>query len=197
MSYLVVVSSIIWLYMMTVFKRAKLEFWFFLSGSVGVFVLYIILLQPLLTVPLQGAVAAAAGILGNSTGIYSSAFQYGILFIQTAEGSLSLYIDYECSGIIEIGAFLSLLWFFPVYIFMEKVVISIAGIAAIFAANVLRIFIICTCIYFFGADIYFYAHTIIGRIFFYACTIILYFYVFTKAQVIRQKIGRFDYDMGD
>ncbi|HZK70616.1 MAG TPA: exosortase family protein XrtG, partial [Clostridia bacterium] len=47
----------------------------------------------------------------------------------------------------------------------------------------------------FGGDTYFYAHTIIGRLFFYGCTIVLYFQVFTKSQIIRQKIGRFDYDM--
>ena len=30
---------------------------------------------------------------------------------------------------------------------------------------------------------YFLAHTIIGRLVFYACTIALYFYVFTKSQI--------------
>lgn len=193
MNFIVVIAACIWLYMLTVFKRAKLAFWLFLTGSVGFFILYIIFLYPILTYPLQKGVAAGAGALGNWTGLYSANYQYGILFIDTAEGSLSLYIDYECSGIIEIGAFTSLLLFFPVYNGFEKLLVSIVGINIIFAANVLRIFIICLFIYMFGGDVYFYAHTIIGRLFFYACTIALYFYVFTKAQVVRQKIGRFDY----
>ncbi|NCB42717.1 MAG: exosortase family protein XrtG [Clostridia bacterium] len=197
MNFIVVIAAFIWLYMLTVFKRAKLSFWLFLTGSVGFFILYIIFLYPVLTFPLQKGVAAGAGFLGNLTGMYSSNFQYGILFIDTAEGSLSLYIDYECSGIIEIGAFTSLLLFFPVYDSFEKLVVSVIGISVIFAANVLRIFIICFFIYTFGGNIYFYAHTIIGRLFFYACTIALYFYVFTKSQIIRQKIGRFDYVVAD
>ena len=197
MNYLVIALTAGWFYMMTVFKRARLDFWLFLVGSVGSFVLYIIWIQPVLTAPLQNAVAAVTGLLGTLTGMYDSYFQYGILFIQTAEGSLSLYIDYECSGIIEIGAFVAMLWFFPVYHLFEKVVVSAAGILLVFAANVLRIFIICACIYFFGGDIYFYAHTIIGRLFFYACTVLLYFYVFTKSHIVRQKIGRFSYDMAD
>ncbi|MDD2295302.1 MAG: exosortase family protein XrtG [Eubacteriales bacterium] len=197
MNYLVVALTVVWFYMMTVFKRARLDFWLFLVGSVGSFMLYIIWIQPILTAPLQKAVAAVAGLLGTWTGMYSSYFQYGILFIQTPEGSLSLYIDYECSGIIEIGAFAAMLWFFPVYRFFEKIVVSAAGILMVFMANVFRIFIICACIYFFGGDIYFYAHTIIGRLFFYACTILLYFYVFTKSHIVRQKIGRFNYDMAD
>ena len=197
MNYLVIALTAGWFYMMTVFKRARLDFWLFLVGSVGSFVLYIIWIQPVLTAPLQNAVAAVTGLLGTLTGMYDSYFQYGILFIQTAEGSLSLYIDYECSGIIEIGAFVAMLWFFPVYHLFEKVVVSAAGILLVFAANVLRIFIICACIYFFGGDIYFYAHTIIGRLFFYACTVLLYFYVFTKSHIVRQKIGRFSYDLAD
>lgn len=197
MNGLVIVLAVVWLYMMTVFKRARLDFWLFLIGSVGSFVMYIILLQPILTVPLQNAVAAAAGVLGTLTGMYSSYFQYGILFIQTAEGSLSLYIDYECAGIIEIGAFVAMLWFFPVYHFFEKIVVSLVGVLSIFLANVLRIFVICTVIYIFGGDLYFVAHTIIGRLVFYAFTILLYFYVFTKSHIVRQKIGRFSYDLAE
>lgn len=42
---------------------------------------------------------------------------------------------------------------------------------------------------------YFVAHTIVGRIIFYGFTIVLYFYVFTKGQIRRQKIGKFNYDI--
>jgi exosortase family protein XrtG len=91
-------------------------------------------------------------------------------------------------------AFLALLWFFQVYEVHEKVVVSIAGSLAIFVSNVLRIFLICLLIRIFGKDIYFLAHTVIGRIFFYACSVLLYFYVFTKPQIIRQKVGAFHYE---
>lgn len=194
MNWLSIVCAVIWGYVLTVLKRCKLHFWLFLVGSVGMFMLCLIWLEPVLVVPMQKAVAVVSGMLGELTGVFESYFEKGMLFIQNGGNSLSLYIDFECSGIIETLAFLSLLWFFPVYRFYEKIVVSIAGILAIFFSNVLRIYLICVLIYFFGDGIYFYAHTVFGRIFFYACTILLYFFVFTKSHIVRQKVGAFNYD---
>jgi exosortase family protein XrtG len=153
-----------------------------------------ILVEPVVVAPLQKAVSAASGMLGELTGVYDSYFQQGILFVQNGGESLSLYIDFECSGVIELLAFFALLWFFPVYVVHEKLVVSVIGTFVIYIANVLRIFFICLLIYLFGNDIYFFAHTIFARIFFYACSVLLYFYVFTKPQIVRQKVGAFHYD---
>ncbi len=194
MNWLSVVFAIIWVYVLTVLKRCKLDFWLYLVGSVGMFLLCLVWLEPILVVPLQKAVAVVSGMLGELTGVFDSYFQKGMLFIQNGGNSLSLYIDFECSGIIETMAFLALLWFFPVYRFHEKIVVSIGGILSIFLFNVLRIYLICILIYFFGDGIYFYAHTVFARIFFYICTIMLYFLVFTKSHIIRQKVGAFHYE---
>ena len=179
-NWIVVLTAIVWVYALSVLKRAKLDFWYFTVGSVGLFIIAIITLQPVL--------------LGELTGTYSSYFEKGLLFIAHGTTSISLYIDFECSGIIETFAFLSLLWFFPAYQFYEKIAVSIVGVFGIFLANVLRIFIICQMIYWGGQDMYFLAHSFVGRLVFYACTIALYFYVFTRAQVVRQKVGAFRYD---
>lgn len=195
MNWFSIVVFILWVYLLTVLKRGKLDFWYFIAGSVGLFIFSVIFIEPVAVEPLQKAVAAAAGIPGRLTGIYESYFQKGIIFISTGGTSLSLYIDFECSGIIETLAFFALLWFFPVYRLYEKVVVSIAGGLLIFASNVLRIFVICLVVYFFGGDMYFLAHTIIGRLVFYACTIALYFYVFTKSQIIRQIVGGLRYEI--
>lgn len=194
MNWLSVVFAIVWVYVLTVLKRCRLDFWLYLVGSVGMFLLCLIWLEPVLVVPLQKAVAVVSGMLGELTGVFDSYFQKGMLFIQNGGNSLSLYIDFECSGIIETMAFLSLLWFFPVYRPHEKIVVSIGGILSIFLFNVLRIYLICILIYFFGDGIYFYAHTVFARIFFYICTILLYFIVFTKSHIIRQKVGAFHYE---
>lgn len=194
MNYFAIILFVIWLYVLSVLRRGKLAFWHFLVGSVGMFVFLMIWIQPIITVPLAKIVAAVSGILGDLTGLYDSYFLYGILFINNKKGAISLYIDYECSGVIEIMAFSSLLWFYSVYQLHEKIIANIAGFFAIFFANVMRIFIICVLIYFYGNDIYFLAHTIFGRLFFYACSVLLYFYVFTKSQIIRQKVGKVSYD---
>jgi exosortase/archaeosortase len=53
--------------------------------------------------------------------------------------------------------------------------------------------VICVVIYKFGSGSYYFAHTILGRIIFYTFTVILYYYVFTRQQIIKQKVGGFQY----
>lgn len=194
MNYLTVPAFILWLYFLSVLKRSKLDFWYFLTGSVGMFIFMLIWLEPLLVNPLIKAVSAVAGIVGGLSGMYDSYFEYGLLFISNSEANISLYIDYECSGIIEIMAFSSMLWFFGVYKIHEKIVINILGILCIFAANIIRIFVISALIRSMGNDIYYLAHTVFGRIVFYIFSVALYFYVFTRPQIVRQKVGNFNYE---
>ena len=170
MNWLVFVCLLVWIYILTVLCRAKLNFWYYICGSVGLFIFSLILIEPYVVVPLQKAVSAVAGVIGELTHLYDSYFQQGILFIQNGGTSLSLYIDFECSGV------------------------SMIGVLAIFLANVLRIFFICLLVHIWGIDMYFFAHTIFARILFYGCTVFLYFYVFTKPQIVRQKVGAFRYD---
>lgn len=194
MRYLLLAGLVIWIYFLTVLRRGKLGFWYFLVGSAGMFLFLLLFIQPFCTKPLTDAVAVISGILGKLSGFYQSYFQYGVLFINSKSSCISLFIDYECSGIIEIMAFTSMLWFFPVYQTYEKAILSILGILWIFGANVLRIFVICTLIYYWGNNIFYFAHTIFGRLVFYGLSIALYFHVFTRPQIIRQKIGSFHYE---
>lgn len=191
---LLVLLVAVWIYVLTVLDRTKLTFWFFLTGSVGTFLLSMLLLEPYLVPVLQKSVSAAAGLLGDLTHLYDSYFSTGVLFVRHGAGSLSLYVDFECSGVIEILAYLSLLWFFPVYRVEEKVVHSFGGVLAIYTANVVRIFLIAGMVHIWGMDMYWLAHSVVGRLFFYACTIVIYFYVFTRTQVVRQKVGAFRYE---
>lgn len=193
-NWIVCLAIILWVYILTVLKRAKLDFWFFTLGSAGLFTIAIILLEPMLLKPMQNAVAAVSGLFGDMTGTYEGYFEKGILFISHDTTQISLYIDLECSGIIETFAFLALLWFFPAYETYEKVVLSVVGSVCIFAFNILRIFTICQMVYWGGTEAYFVAHSFVGRMIFYACTIVLYYYVFTKSQVRRQKVGSFVYE---
>lgn len=186
--------AVLWLLVLAILSRAKLPAWRFLWGSMGLFILLVVLVQPVATQPLARAVSAVAGVVGSIGDTFTAYFKYGIIFIKTATGSLTLTVDFECSGIIEIMAFLSLLTFFDVYSRLEKVIVGIAGSAAILLFNALRIVIICLSVHFFGVGAYHVAHTIVGRLFFYGFSVLLYFYVFTKPQVVKMKVGSFSYE---
>ena len=194
MSPIVIIAIIlIWIYILSVFSRAKMHAWKFMWGSLGLFVIMMITVQPVLTMPLARCVAALAGVVGNITGTFIAYFKYGIIFISSGLTSVTLRIDFECSGIIEIMAFISLLAFFNVYNFSEKVMVGIGGFCYIMVCNALRIVMICLSVYFFGMVAYYIVHTFVGRIFFYVLSVYLYFYVFTKPQIIKMKVGNFAY----
>lgn len=184
-----------WIYLLSVFKRKKQGFFFFLFGSVGLFIFSFILLYPVLTAPLARLVCDLTGIVGDLTGIFKAFSSYGILFIENVTGGpVSLYVDFECAGLVENLVFLSLLLFFPAYKWYEKIWVGILGIAGVMTANVLRLTIICIMIHAGGNDMYYLAHTIVGRMIFYAFSIMLYFYIFTRRQIKRQQVGEFSYN---
>ncbi len=188
------IGLLIWLFILHILNKSKLNFWHFLIGSVGAFILMLVFLEPVLTQPLARIVALLASLPGKIADMYSAHYKYGVIFVESSVGAISLKIDFECSGIIEIIAYLSLLIFYRVYTVYERFCVGILGVIAIVLANALRITVICLMIYFGGIDTYFIAHTYIGRLVFYALSVVIYFYVFTKPQIIKQKVGSFRYD---
>ncbi len=184
---------ILWIYLLTVLHRSKLYFWQFLVGSLGMFAFLMVLVEPIITQPLARGVSALAGVVGSLTGTFTTYFKYGILFVNSPVGPITLQIDFECAGVIEIMAFLSLLAFFRVYSTREKILVGVVGTAYIMLCNALRIILICVATYYFGMPAYYVAHTILGRLLFYGLSILLYFYVFTKPQVVQMKVGSFSY----
>ena len=183
----------VWIYIYYLMHKAQAQAWKYFWGACGLFYHHDGMVRPIMTQPLAEVVAAVAGVLVISQVCIRHLFKYGVLFVNAADGAITLQIDFECSGILEIMAYLALLVFFEAYNIFERIIVSVVGIFYIILANALRIAVICTIIYFNGIGAYHIAHTIVGRLVFYALTVILYFFVFTKAQIIRQKVGGFAY----
>ena len=182
-----------YIYFLTVLKRARLAFFYFLIGSVGLFCFLMICASDDLTAPLTSEVCAAVGIIGQLSHLYASYSQYSILFISSQGSHISMFVDFECSGVIEMMAYVSLLLFYPVYDVLEKIYISILGVVWIFMSNAIRVLSICFMVYLFGGGVFYLAHAVVSRMIFYSLSIILYFLVFTRTQIIRQRVGGFSY----
>lgn len=191
-----IVAVVVWLFILHVLKKAQLRFWRFVWGAIGLFLLLMVFVRPYITMPLSQAVTAIAGVVGSLTGTFEAFFKYAIIYVQASGSSITLQIDMECSGVIEIMAFVSLLAFYDVYDRYEKAIVGVGSCLLIMLFNALRIIIICEIVHFCGVDAYSIAHTYIGRIFFYVLTVLMYFYVFTKPQVVRMRVGDFRYDHG-
>ena len=195
MIYVVAAAAIgLWVGLLRVLRKAGLKFWRYLLGSCGIFLILLILVRPWLVLPLARLIAAIAGIFGKVTGFYQAYYRYGVIFIESLNGAITVNIDLECSGFIEISAFISLLSFYGIYNIPERIYIGVVGTLYTMLTNALRIAVICTMIHFLGTDYYYVAHTIVGRIVFYVLQVILYFFIFTKPHVLKMKTGDFGYN---
>lgn len=198
MIYIVAAAAIVlWIWLLHVLRKADLKFWRYLLGSCGFFIILMILVRPWLVLPLARLIAAIAGIFGKVTGFFQAYYRYGVIFIESAKGAITVNIDLECSGFIEISAFISLLSFYGIYNIPERIYVGIIGTLYTMLTNAFRIAVICTMIHFLGTDYYYVAHTVVGRIIFYVLQVILYFFVFTKPHVLKMKTGDFGYNKKD
>ena len=195
MIYIISAAAIaLWIWLLRVLRKAELKFWRYLLGSCGLFLLMMIFAKGWLVLPLARLVAALAGIFGKVSGFYQAYYRYGVIFIESAKGAITVNIDLECSGFIEISAFLSLLSFYGIYNIPERIYVGVIGTLYTLLTNAFRIGVICTMIHFLGTDYYYVAHTIVGRIVFYVLQVILYFFVFTKPHVLKMRTGDFGYN---
>ncbi|MGL5353116.1 MAG: exosortase family protein XrtG, partial [Clostridium sp.] len=112
-----------------------------------------------------------------------------MLLIDAKNGMISMLINYECSGIIEMLVYSSLVMFFPFVKFRGKISALLWGNVYIIACNIIRMLSIIYLVRFKGIGAYNIAHTIIGRIIFFIMIIFLYYKVFTKNQLTNQKVG--------
>ena len=195
MIYVVAAAAIaLWVWLLRVLRKAGLKFWRYLLGSCGIFLILLILVRPWIVLPLARLIAAIAGIFGKVTGFYQAYYRYGVIFIESLNGAITVNIDLECSGFIEISAFISLLAFYGIYNVPERIYIAVVGTLYTMLTNAFRIAVICTMIHFLGTDYYYVAHTIVGRIVFYVLQVILYFFIFTRPHVLKMKTGDFGYN---
>lgn len=181
-------------YLLTVLKRGRLEFAMFTIGATTMFFVVFFFLEDAAVPFLARVVTATTGLFGEATGMFVAYPDFNILFIDHLGETISLYVDYECAGFIEIAIYVSLVSFFPVYKARERLKLCVCGVALLFASNVARLLSICAIVYKFGNSSFYFAHAIFGRFLFYAMSMCLYFHIFTKPQIANQKIGRFSYD---
>ncbi|MCR5743164.1 MAG: exosortase family protein XrtG [Lachnospiraceae bacterium] len=187
-----IIAVILWIYLLGVFRRGKLEFFHFLLGVCGIF-LILLFMTNYIKGPLIYGFTSVLRVYGGMFELFDAYPSLGIIYIETENTIASLYIDLECSGIIEMIVFVSLLSFFPVYNWRQKLINGVIGCFCIELFNFFRIIIIVMSIRIFGTDAYFVAHAIVGRLVFYCLVIILYYYIFTKTQIQHQRIGKFSY----
>lgn len=197
MFWLIVLLGGAWLYVLSVLKRIGWSAAYVVLGVVGTFFIIISLANNNVISFLMRLNTSGAGVVGILTGFYTVAPTLGIIHIVSGQSAINLFITYECSALIELAAYIALVLFFPFFKNLQQRLKLLGfGVIYLLLANMLRLTVTALIIHFLGLPSLIWAHVIVGRLIFYVLTIILYFYVFTRSQVLHIKIGRFDFKTG-
>lgn len=197
MFWLIVLLGGAWLYVLSVLKRIGWSAAYVVLGVVGTFFIIISLANNNVIRFLMRLNTSGAGVVGMLTGFYTVAPTLGIIHIVSGQSAINLFITYECSALIELAAYIALVLFFPFFKNLQQRLKLLGfGVIYLLLANMLRLTVTALIIHFLGLPSLIWAHVIVGRLIFYVLTIILYFYVFTRSQVLHIKIGRFDFKTG-
>lgn len=188
MRILILLVIIIWLYGLSVFKRAKVPAGHFIFGSIGLFVILLMVSRPYWVWFFTHLVVRGISVVDYFTHMSEVFPKYAIVHILSKSSSVAMTIDYECSGVIETSAFIALTAFYPIFTRKERIFLVLKGSLWIYIANVLRLFLVIILVHFFGSDFYYIGHTFIGRLFFYLVVIYLYYKTFTYPAAIYKKM---------
>lgn len=181
-----------WILTLLLFKKTKLNFFKFLAGSVGVFTISMLFLLPFLERNINSLISGFLGFIGDKTGYFEVFKSNSIISVDTKGGIVSIFLNYECSGVIEMLVFTSLALFFPFGGIIRRGVSIILGNIYLYVSNIVRILFIAFGVRTFGASAFYIFHTLFARILFFILTIILYYYTFTATHLKYQRVGEID-----
>lgn len=184
-----ILIALLWSFVLVLFKNSKMYFFKFLAGSIGVFTISMIFFLPDLERILNICITNTLSIIGESSNFFQVFKGNSIVSIDTKNGIVSMLINYECSGVIEMLVFTSLALFFPFGGTIRKLLSIVIGIIYIFIANIFRIIFIVLALQIFGASSFYLVHTLFARILFFALTILLYYFAFTSTHLSYQRVG--------
>ncbi|WP_315072891.1 exosortase family protein XrtG [uncultured Clostridium sp.] len=185
---------LLWIIILILLKKLNMHFFKFIIGSVGLFCFLMFFFRAWSEVYLEYGLTYVVSLIGKLTGILVAFPENSMITIYYKVNAISFFIDYECSGFIESCVYVSVLIFYPIYKFTEKVKYFFGGVVFILICNIIRIIFICILSKILGGNLFFFIHTVFARILFFTLMVILYYYVFTMPHILRQKVGDFKYD---
>ncbi|GAB4401114.1 MAG: exosortase family protein XrtG [Anaerolineales bacterium] len=187
---IILLLFIIWLGLLIFLHTYRVWLFYYLVGVVGCAYFLVWFLrgplnfEPALAYSVALTVHSIANLLEIPTRIFENA--PGVLLVLVVVQRLGaqmgwtvLRIGVESSGLLEICVLASLLAFYPGWRWQRRTLSVGFGILVTWVANVLRLLVIVILLHGFGKNALVLAHTYIGKAFFFALIIWLYWYLIT------------------
>ena len=183
---LIILFIIVWAIGVVFFRAYKIWFFYYLLGTVGLaFILVNINKNYFQTeIILSQSVAESVHYFGNLVNIQTQIFPQapGVLLVLVVVQKLGwtvLEIGVESSGLLEMCVLASLILFYPGWSAASRILRVLLGLSLTWLANSARMMIIMLMLHFFGKSVLVIAHTFLGKLFFFICTIAIYWYLVT------------------
>ena len=181
------IAFVLWLVLLVFFWHYRIWLMFYVTASVGLALL--IAFAGTRFVPLERwlemATAYTAHAISQAIGIPTRVFEAApgnilVWVIVQEPGWTIVRVDLECSGLLEMAVLAGLLLFYPAWSVWRRVELLVWGLAATYVSNVIRILSIIAILHGLGKRSIFIAHTIVGRLIFFALAALFYWIVFTR-----------------
>jgi exosortase family protein XrtG len=180
----IAVPVFIWLGVTAWFWRRRRWLLFYISGALGLVIATVVTMTTLgLDWRLEALEARQVIALASALGMNTELLGTCGLAIENHSGWAVFDIGLECSAILEMAAFTGLVLFYPGFTWLRKAISIPIGVAATYAVNIARILLIVGIIDAQGTDWVFVAHAVFGRVFFFALTVVIYWYIVTRPSV--------------
>ena len=180
---------LIWVGVLVLLSNLKLKFFKFIVGSVGVFSFLLYFGNTAIEGGILKVISFLLDIVSNKLSSIKVFPEYGMITIHRSSEVVTFFLDYECTGILEVLVFVSLVAFYPIYGFIGKIYHITIGVIYITFINVIRVLMIIFIVQVFGMKYFFIAHTILARLIFFVFVVALYYKTFTVAHISKQIVG--------
>lgn len=181
------IAAVVWLALLLFFRRFRIWLMFYAVASIGLALLLIFAGIDLLPLErgLEMATAYTAHAISRAVGIPTRVFEAApgniLVWVVVQEpGWTIVRVDLECSGLLEMAVWAGLLLFYPAWTVWRRIELLIWGLAATYTSNVIRVLSIIAILHGLGKRSIFVAHTIVGRLVFFALATLLYWIIFTR-----------------
>lgn len=160
-------------------------------------------LLPTVEVLVAHSVAATVHAISDYIGLPTRVFAGApaallVLVVTQPVGWTILNVGVESSALLEMAVLISLLVFYPGWGLRKRMRMITLGIFATWVSNIIRMLFVVGMLHFFGKQALVLAHSVVGKMFFFLVTLVLYMYLISYptlrdvAQVMRGEILEFD-----
>jgi len=195
----VLLAALAWLALVLIMRRSRIWLFYYLIAAVGFCFGVVLVCRNLLPGESLLAMATAHGthwfasLLNIPTRVFPAApGLLLVLVIVQQSGWTALQVGLESSGLLEMAVLAGLILFYPGMPLQRRVLALVAGLLATYVANILRVLLIVAVLHYAGKDALLLAHTFLGRAFFFAVTLVIYWFVMTRPtlEVLRERVLR-------